>query len=234
MAGNEFGRLVGFSRLYVRDGSAVLAHDRGTPREREFEGLLRRSTSRFHQARRHGGYSAAGHHGVERGSSPPRRMCRRSCSLQSGLVEDRARFLAVGHIPQTIASGPARSERRSRRYPGQIRTTGRTRAPRSIGRRKPSPRTAGGPRARGWSRCRDAGEIGDQKPFVGGGPSLDDVFPDQLRKRGALAGRPNCISVTSGLALLLFCTSAKAGSQVPDTRGDRYDSCLQNNVRSMR
>ena len=37
MAGNEFGRLVGFSRLHVRDELAVLANDRGTPREREIE-----------------------------------------------------------------------------------------------------------------------------------------------------------------------------------------------------
>src|SRR3989337_2446095 len=37
MAGNEFGRLVGFSRFYVRDEFAVLANDRGTPREREIE-----------------------------------------------------------------------------------------------------------------------------------------------------------------------------------------------------
>ena len=31
------------------------------------------------------------------------------------------------------------------------------------------------------------GEIGDHKPFVGGEPPFDDVFPDQLIKRGALA-----------------------------------------------
>src|ERR1700730_5979072 len=37
MAGNEFSRLVGISGLYERDEFAVLANDRGTPREREIE-----------------------------------------------------------------------------------------------------------------------------------------------------------------------------------------------------
>src|SRR5687767_10891987 len=37
MAGNQFGRLVGFSGLYKRDEFAVLPHDRGTAREREIE-----------------------------------------------------------------------------------------------------------------------------------------------------------------------------------------------------
>ena len=48
-------------------------------------------------------------------------------------------------------------------------------------------------------------EIGDHKPFVGGEPSLDDVFPDQFIKRGALAGRPDCIRHHKWLGFEIAC-----------------------------
>src|SRR5438105_1187077 len=95
MARNEFGRLVGFSRLHVRDEFAVLAHDGGPPRQREIETPAHGSQ---HFARR-----------VRRGALTP-------------------------------------------------------------------------------------GEIGNHKPFVGGEPSLDDVFPDPFVQRGALAGGPDGIN----------------------------------------
>jgi len=37
------------------------------------------------------------------------------------------------------------------------------------------------------------GEISDDKPFVGSEPPFDDVIPDQLIKRGALAGGPDSV-----------------------------------------
>jgi hypothetical protein len=201
MAGNEFGCLVGISRLYVRDEFAVLTNDRGTPGECEIETPADGSQHFAVLPPKLGGMAVIVplvHHGVEGGIQLTVPECVGEVVLFNQTL-DTLQFgdvLASSHIHKPSRQGWLNQNTDLVDIPDKILIYGPDTRP-AVGEKGDKALSTQQLQGLAHGVGRSAvtpGEISDHKTFVGGEPSLDDVFPDQFVERGALAGRLEGIS----------------------------------------
>ena len=227
MACNQFGCLAGISRFYMRDELAVLAKDRGTPGEREIETPAHSPQHFAMLPPKLGGMAVIVplvHHGVKGGIqlAVPERVGKIVLFDQALDTFEFGNVLDGSHIHKPSRQCWLDQDSDLVDIPNKILVY-RPDARPTVGNKGDK---ALAPQqlqslAHGVGRGTvTPGEIGDHKPFVGSEPPLDDVFPDQLIKRSALAGGPDRVDPFGWLCFEIACFGQ--GCPQINTRFNRY------------
>ena len=200
MARNEFGCVVRIPRLYMSDEFSMLANDRRTAGQREIETPAYGSQHFAMLPPKLGGMAVIVppvHHGVESRIQLAMPECVGEVVLFDQTLEtfELGDVLVGRHVHKPSRQGWLDQNTDLVDIPDKILIYGPHACP-AIGEKGdkafPSQQLQGLAHRVGRGAVAP-GQIGDHQPFVGGKPPLDDVFPDQFVKRGALARGPKRI-----------------------------------------
>ncbi len=218
MARNKLGCLVRVARLYVLDELSMLAKDRRTPGECEVETPAHGSKHFAMLPPKLGGMAVIVllvHYGMKGGVelTVPERVGEVVLFNQGLDAFEFSNVFDSRHADEPSRQGRLDQHSNLVDVSNKI-LVNRPNARSAIGNKgnKALPAQQLQSLAHGIGRgAVTSGEVGDHKPFVGGEPPFDDVFPDQLIERGALAGGPDRVDPFGWLCF----ESARIGQDCP-------------------